>query len=166
MIMDKSPKNLSIIIALLIAIVGGSIVAKNILEGKTASTTASKEQQLVVLINNYRKTHHLKALTINPGLSSAAREHSQDMLDKGYFDHRGFPQRVRKYRNANYVGENIAWGTGGYGDPSGVLSLWRSSPEHNKIMLTARFSHVGVGMISGTFSNQRNAVVTTADFSN
>lgn len=164
-VVDKK-KNYSVIVALIIAVIGGGVAAKNILEGKSAVSYASREQQLIVLINNYRVAHHLNRVTLSTGLSRSAREHSEDMLRNGYFDHRGFPQRVRKYRHASYVGENISWGTGDFGKPKGTLSLWQSSPPHKKILLTARFTRVGVGMVSGTFFGQGNAVITTANFSN
>lgn len=159
-------RNYSAIVALIIAVVGGGIAAKNILEGRTAVNYASREQQLIVLINDYRSAHHLGKLIMNTQLGLSANEHSRDMLRKGYFDHRGFPQRVRKYRNASYVGENISWGTGGFGKPDGVLSLWRSSPPHKKVLLTARFTRIGVGMVEGKFFGQNGAVITTANFSN
>lgn len=164
-VMNKK-RNYSVIVALIIAVIGGGVAAKNILEGKSAVSSASREQQLIVLINNYRVSHHLHRVTLSNGLTLSARAHSRDMLANGYFDHRGFPQRVRKYRHASYVGENIAWGTGDFGEPSGVLSLWRSSPPHKKILLTARFTRVGVGIASGTFFGQSDAVLTTANFSN
>lgn len=98
------------------------------------------------------------------GLTRAAVEHSQDMINRDYFDHSGFPQRVRRYKAASYLGENIAYGSGGFAQPSGILSLWRASPPHKKILLTAKFRQVGIGMATGDLFGQTETA-TTADFS-
>lgn len=155
-----------ILLAMFIAIIVGGVVAKHILEGTSGVVSArTHEAEVVKLINKYRIAHHLHILTPSNALHASALEHSQDMVANSYFDHRGFPERVRRHRNATLVGENIAYGGGQYGTPSGTLTLWKNSPPHNKVLLTAKFRRVGVGVVIGVFLGTSDAVVTTANFS-
>jgi uncharacterized protein YkwD len=150
---------------LLVFILGG-VLAKNLIEGNTTTTVnMTKEQQMIVLINNYRQSHNLRKLTMNVGLRTAARLHSQDMLARGYFDHRGFPDRVRRHHQSYFVGENIAFGNGGSGTAKGVMYLWQNSPPHKAILLTAGWKKVGVGIATGTYDGANDVSMTTADFS-
>src|SRR5215831_6241466 len=43
------------------------------------------EQQINVLVNSQRQANNLNALAFDERLSQIAREHSQDMVNRGYF---------------------------------------------------------------------------------
>ncbi len=62
------------------------------------------------------------------------------------------------------MGENIAWGTGKYGSPEGLVKLWMNSPAHRKIILTRSLKRVGLGVAIGTFDGSPGAAMATADF--
>ena len=104
-----------------------------------------------------------------PQLRNAARSHSDDMIAQGYFDHdspnEAWDVRVGRYLKSSLVGEDIAWGTGSYGTPEGIVSQWMHSAPHRHIILMAGMHRVGLGITTGTFSGTRGAVMATADFS-
>jgi uncharacterized protein YkwD len=134
-----------------------------------SSHAASSEQQVLDLLNVIRQEHGLSTFTASTQLRNAARSHSDDMIAHGYFDHdspnEAWDVRVSRYLKTSLVGENIAWGTGSYGSPEGIVSQWMHSPPHRHIILMAGMHRVGLGIATGTFSGTRGAVMATADFS-
>jgi uncharacterized protein YkwD len=51
------------------------------------SYQAGSEQQVLILLNQIRREHGLGPLAFSTPLRTAARGHSADMLQNGYFDH-------------------------------------------------------------------------------
>ena len=111
----------------------------------------SYEQEVVDLVNQIRKNHGLKPLTVNWQLSRVARYKSQDMLDKKYFSHTsptyGSPFDMIKAFNISYrtAGENIAMG---YTTPSAVVNGWMNSTGHRANILNANYTQIGVGYVA------------------
>jgi uncharacterized protein YkwD len=139
--------------------------------GQAATETsrqASAEQQVLVLLNQIRVDHNLTPFAANNQLRDAARAHSTDMLRNGYFEHDGLTEtwsvRIARYLKSPLTGENIAWGTGAYGTPLGIVSQWMRSPAHRAIILTAGLHRVGLGLAVGTYQGRSSAVIATADF--
>jgi uncharacterized protein YkwD len=132
------------------------------------SYAASSESRVLVLLNHIREAHGLSALLPSNALRGAAREHSSDMLQHGYFRHdsttESFDKRIRRHYASPLVGENIAWGTGSYGTPEGLVSLWMHSPEHRHIILMSSLHRIGLGIAMGSFKGVPGAVMATADF--
>ena len=95
---------------------------------KGASFRSSTERVVFKLLNDIRREHKLPPFTIQLALRSAAREHSADMLARQYFEHDSpnetFDHRIRRHLDSSLVGENIAWGTGRYATPQGLVKLW------------------------------------------
>ena len=136
---------------------------------QTTSFSGAAEGRVLVLLNEIRLQHGLAKLRPSLALRGAAREHSADMLARGYFRHDGlsetFEQRIRRHLKSPFVGENIAWGTGRYGTPESLVKLWMKSPGHRRIILTPGLHRVGLGVATGTFKGLPGAVMATADFS-
>ncbi|MDX6541031.1 MAG: hypothetical protein QOI71_2641 [Gaiellales bacterium] len=134
-----------------------------------SSHGASSEQQVLSLLNDIRQQHGLSAFTASTQLHNAARAHSTDMLQNGYFEHDGLKEtwdaRIARYVSSPLTGENIAWGQGSYGSPAGIVSQWMHSPTHRAIILTAGLHRVGLGLVLGSFNGATGAVMATADFS-
>ena len=114
------------------------------------SYKAAGEQQVLALLNQIRQQNGLSALTLSIPLRNAARAHSADMLQKNYFQHDGLTEtwsaRVARYLKSPLTGENIAWGSGSYGSPAGIVSQWMHSTVHRQMILTAGFHRVGLGL--------------------
>ena len=136
-----------------------------------AATTASAaglnstETSLLHAVNQTRAAHGLAAVRFDAALERAARAHSAEMLSQGYFGHGDFAQRMRAFgARGAAMGENLAWGSGGYAAPGTVIGEWLASPEHRANLLRPGFRRIGIGAVSGTFQGQQGAVVITADF--
>ena len=133
-----------------------------------ASFRSSTERVVFKLLNQIRRDHKLAPFTFSAALRSAAREHSADMLAHHYFEHNSpsetFDHRIRRHLDSSLVGENIAWGTGRYATPEGLVKLWMHSPTHRHIILMRSLHRIGLGVAIGTFAGSRDAAMATADF--
>ncbi len=86
------------------------------------------------------------------------------MVKRGYFDHRHFDWRLRRYGVRGQIfGENIAWHSGAQANASRVVRMWMGSPPHRANLLSTRFRRVGVAAASGRFNRMR-AQLITAEF--
>jgi uncharacterized protein YkwD len=138
--------------------------------GAAGSVTyqAGSEQQVLVLLNQIRSSHGLAPLSASGPLRSAARAHSADMLQQGYFDHDSpgetWDARIAHYLRSPLIGENLALGRGASGTAAGIVSQWMHSPPHRAIILTPGLHRVGLGLALGTFEGAPGSVMATADF--
>ena len=123
------------------------------------------EAALLKVINQTRQSHGLAPLRVDPKLVRAARWQSADMAAKGYFAHGAFAQRMAAFGvRGRRVGENLAWGTGSYASPQGIVRGWLASPVHRGNLLRPGYRRVGLGAAIGSFSGVARAKMVTADF--
>ena len=122
------------------------------------SEISAFEKEVVALTNAERSKQGLKALEMDTELSKVAGIKSQDMKDKNYFDHTsptyGSPFDMMKSFGINYsaAGENIAMGQT---TPQQVVTSWMNSEGHRANILSANFTHIGVGHVeSGNYWTQ------------
>ena len=122
-------------------------------ETQAAPTTATAyEQEVIRLVNAERAKAGLPALTEDAVLTRTARMKSQDMRDKGYFDHNsptyGTPFQLMKSQGVAYrtAGENIAMG---YATPAAVVNAWMNSSGHRANILNASYTRIGIGYVAG-----------------
>ncbi|OCA83203.1 hypothetical protein A8F94_19010 [Bacillus sp. FJAT-27225] len=117
---------------------------------QASSTLSEFEQQVVNLTNQERAKAGLPALKADANLSKVAREKSRDMQAKNYFSHTsptyGSPFDMMKQFGISYrtAGENIAMGQK---TPQEVVTAWMNSEGHRKNIMSADFTHIGVGHI-------------------
>ncbi|ALC92237.1 sporulation protein [Bacillus sp. FJAT-18017] len=117
---------------------------------QASSALSAYEQQVVTLTNQERAKAGLPALKIDENLSKVAREKSRDMGAKNYFSHTsptyGSPFDMMKQFGISYrtAGENIAMGQR---TPQEVVTAWMNSEGHRKNIMSADFTHIGVGHI-------------------
>jgi uncharacterized protein YkwD len=128
------------------------------------------EQKIHTLINSERQTEKIRPLVIDEELSKIAREHSQDMAKRGFFDHvnpdgKSPRDRVRMagYNCPKTVGENIFqnnlysrvqirgnvktyyWNSLDEIATSTVQG-WMSSPGHRQNILQHEYGKTGIGV--------------------
>jgi len=116
------------------------------------------EYAVVRAMNAVRAANGVPPLRAGAALTRAARAHSVDMARRGYFDHGAFVQRLRRFGvRMPYVGENLAYGSGGL-SAQAVVNMWVTSPPHRQNLLDGGFQRIGVGLAGGS----RRLV--TADF--
>ena len=91
-------------------------------------------------------------LTMNDRLRCAARKHSADMVEGGYFAHdapdgTGPQERIEaaEYEWSTW-GENIA---GGSPDAAGTMDQWMNSDGHCANIMNPAFTELGVGYVAG-----------------
>lgn len=96
----------------------------------------------------------------NGQLALAASRHAADMYQRKYFSHvsPGGSDLADRVRRAGYakprcswrVGEILAWGVGNRSTAAATVRAWLDSPSHRQILLSERYSHVGIGIEAGT----------------
>lgn len=115
----------------------------------------SAEARLLALVNSERATRGERPLTWDTTLCVAGRQHSREMADLGYFDHkspvRGLETPADRWESSNpaapvdyTIGENLF-----YGSVSDVAWSHRSlmaSPDHRANILNGDFRRMGVGV--------------------
>ena len=110
------------------------------------------EDAVHALINNERDAQGRSALAHDPVLREIARRHSQDMIQREYFDHDSpdgmspFDRMAERGYSYRAAGENIAY-NGGFSDPAAVaVNGWMNSDGHRRNILNTQFTHAGLGV--------------------
>ncbi len=116
--------------------------------GHTAPTDP-EVQAFVTLVNEHREDVGCGELAWNSGMGKAAQDHTDDMVENGFFSHesqdgRTFDDRLREAGVVwtGTAGENIA---GGYASAEEVLAGWLGSPGHRANIENCAHTHLGVG---------------------
>jgi len=135
------------------------------------------ESGVLVDINAFRQAHDLPPLRINPRLSAAAREHTLQMAQDGYFAHESadgsaFWRRIQSFYPSSpwaywSVGENLLWASPDV-TPTRALGMWLASPEHRANLMDPRWREVGVAAVHeaaapGVYQG-RDVTIVTTDF--
>jgi uncharacterized protein YkwD len=111
----------------------------------------SFEQQVLDLVNQQRSGAGCGALRDDAKLTTAAREHSADMANQGYFDHNS-PNgatpwdRIKAAGYADPSAENIA---AGQPTPADVMNAWMNSEGHRANILNCSSKAIGIGFWRG-----------------
>lgn len=119
--------------------------AVNYLETGVALSDINRD--ILLHVNEYRKTKGLAALQMNTVISVAAEGHSKAMADKKIpFGHDGFESRVKAIREQlgliRSSAENVAYGNITARE---VVNGWIKSPGHRK-NIEGSFSLTGIGL--------------------
>ena len=108
-----------------------------------------EEAQLVGLVNQTRNEKGLPPLTVDSRLTSAARKHTQLMMDNGDLSHRfpGEPSLTERFDQeglpSDVEAENVGWD---YNVPDAHKAL-ADDPPHLRNMLDPRVDIIGVAVI-------------------
>ncbi|MCU0780865.1 MAG: CAP domain-containing protein [Akkermansiaceae bacterium] len=102
--------------------------------------------------NEWRLLVGLNALVLDPLLCDAARDHSKDMAERGFFAHespvagkKSFTDRAANFRTSASA-ENIFMGSS---DPAAANRGWFFSPGHHKNMFSPGHRRIGLGCHGG-----------------
>ncbi|KOU13424.1 hypothetical protein ADK52_38785 [Streptomyces sp. WM6372] len=112
-------------------------------------TASGPAAEVVALVNKERAKVGCSALTVNPKLTAAALNHSQDMAAHSNMSHTGSDgsdpgERItRSGFSWMTYGENVAYG---YSTPEQVMTGWMNSPGHRENILNCAFKEIGVGL--------------------
>jgi uncharacterized protein YkwD len=123
----------------------------------TASNLPQVRHATLCLLNQQRRSRGLKRLRSNAKLRRAATAYSRQMAAAKFFAHvsPGGSTLLGRVRRTAYLssargwalGENIAWGAGSLASPRKTVRAWMNSPGHKRNILTARFRHIGIGVV-------------------
>lgn len=102
------------------------------------------------MINGYRAIRGLPALTLEKHLTRAAMQHASDLAKGDRISHTGSDgsdpwSRVRASGYApQLAAENVGAGQRSFAE---VLQGWQDSPGHNKNLLLADATHMGIALV-------------------
>jgi uncharacterized protein YkwD len=101
--------------------------------GPVTQDAAHIENETIRLLNDYRASRGLSRLAVDGGLTAQARGWSQHLAGGAAFRH-----------SHHNVFENIAMNS--HAGPATFFNQWKNSPGHNRNMLEAGVTKVGVGV--------------------
>lgn len=131
---------------------------------KQSSPRAELEARMLELLNGERAAAGLPPLKMDEALTRVARQHSADMLARGYFSHyspegKNAFDRMRTAKIAFLVaGENLAFAPTVKIAHTGLMN----SPGHRANILRAQFRKVGIGIMDAG----PRGIMVTQQFSN
>lgn len=110
------------------------------------------EHKVLELVNAERAVYGIKPLVWNDKLAKTAKEHSRDMIKRGFFSHENpdgkSPFDRLKDANIRYTcaAENIA---AGQSSPEMAVEEWMNSEGHKMNILNPSLTALGVGLARG-----------------
>lgn len=124
--------------------------------GNAASMSpTTAEARLLALVNSERATRGERPLAWDTTLCAAGRQHSREMADLGYFDHkspiRGLETPADRWESSNHstpaeytIGENLFFGS--VADVAWSHRSLMASPDHRANILNGDFRRMGAGV--------------------
>ena len=138
------------------------------------------EKYMRKLINKARAEEGLKGVKLERNLNEAAEDHSEDMLDEGYFSHTGDDgsKPAERMDEAGFdlegswnTGENLAIGTldGSASlrdDVDRLFDMLMDSDGHRANILSEDYTHVGIGIEVDAYApySGRQTMMVTQNF--
>jgi uncharacterized protein YkwD len=114
----------------------------------------------------------LAELAATPPLEQSAGDKASDILSCDSFSHYACGRDFTYWmRQTGYIspsqcwraGENLAWGTGGYGTVRAIFRAWMNSPGHRENIL-GDFDQIGIGLRIGSLAGQSGTHIWTQHF--
>jgi len=124
---------------------------KGALSDRDYSTTRLNTDKALRLVNGYRREKGLKALKLDAALTKAAKMHSRDLAKWDRISHYGSDgsnpwDRVKRAGfKARLAAENVGTGQATLKE---VMAGWKQSPGHNKNLLLADATHMGIALVT------------------
>lgn len=122
------------------------------------------EAAMLQMLNKERAAQGLPPLKADPEMQKLARDHSREMLARGYFSHvspegKDLSDRMRaEHLGYLQAGENLALAPSLAGAHQGLMH----SPGHRANILRKQFGRVGIGILDGG----EHGLMVTQDFRN
>jgi uncharacterized protein YkwD len=115
--------------------------------GARVSALSSIEAGILERINGARREHGLKPLHMAGGLERAAGSHVRTLAAEGVFAHEvdgvSPSARIRRFYAGSAVAEVLQWRSPTL-TPEQALEAWLGSPSHRAILLSGRYSDIGL----------------------
>jgi uncharacterized protein YkwD len=138
------------------------------------SKATALEAGVLAELNGVRESHGLRPLRLSTALTAAARQHTFEMLDAGYFEHQSangqpFWKRVAQFYPQGdgkwMVGENLIWCSPTLRARKAV-ELWMDSPGHRQNILSPTWHEIGIAAVhaddsTGEYGGGAVTIITT-----
>ena len=127
---------------------------------------------MLCLTNYARRQRGLAPLRLNVVLHAAGQAKLAADVSCGEFSHtpcgRAFTTVFASYlkgASSYRIGENIEWGTGGYGTPREAMNGWLHSAPHRENILAAGYAELGIGYLAEqAFQGSTGATLWSQEF--
>ena len=106
------------------------------------------EFKVIRKINTIRHAYGLHRLRPSWSLFVSAKLYSRRMMRSNYFGHLS---RIPVASGWRYAGEALEWHPGWRLRPRVVVSRWMHSPPHRALLLSSRYTRIGVGRTRGNY---------------
>ena len=113
---------------------------------------AAPEVKMFKTINEIRRAHGLAKLRPSFSLFVSSKLYARRMMRSDYFGHQARIPVASRFRAA---GETLAWHRGWRLSPRRTVRRWMASPPHRAVLLSSRYTRVGVGRARGRFGSAR-----------
>ena len=133
-----------------VAIDSSATAPAGALDDRDYSTAHLDPVKALEEINGYRREKGLKAVTLDPKLTLAAKAHSRDLAKHDRISHYGSDgsspwDRVKRTGySARLAAENVGTGQASFDE---VMQGWRESDGHNKNLLLPDARHIGLALV-------------------
>ena len=134
----------TVAIAITIAVAHSAGMPRNACAATKPDGESSYAERLGELVNQYREQRGARPLGVEGALGALARGHSMAMTKTGRLSHDEFALRVHRSGYTMCV-ENVGWN---YRTPDAQLDSWRRSLGHDRNLLDARVTRMGIGVAS------------------
>ena len=116
---------------------------------ENAENYRSKINEVLEIINSYRKAGGLEPLKLNEKLTEIANVRAEEIAWSGNHDHTRpnyqscFSLMSENGFETGLAGENLGWG---YDSSASVCEAWKNSETHYENIMNPRFSETGIGV--------------------
>jgi uncharacterized protein YkwD len=117
------------------------------------AAAASPGEKLTAALNKARAKRGVPALRVSPSLRRSARRYARLMLRRDFFGHQSQISASRRFRR---LGETLALHSGWRPRWRLTYRLWMRSAPHRRILLSRRFTWIGVGSARGSMGGGRD----------
>lgn len=155
------------------AAAGGALVAPASVcpHSPLSAPVKAQERAMVCLVNYARTQAGEPALEETAALDESADDKAGDIIGCDSFSHYACGREFTYWMRATgylstqcwRAGENLAWGSGGYGTVTAILRAWLRSPTHRANLL-GDFTQVGTSLRVGTLEGDRGVHIWAQHF--
>ena len=131
-------------IAALLAVSVGLVIALPV----ASAPARPAEAKMIHKINRIRHAYGLHRLRPAYSLFVSAKLYSRRMMRLDYFGHLS---RIPVASSWRYAGEALEWHTSWRLRPRRTVTQWMHSPSHRALLLSSRFTRIGVGRSRGRY---------------
>lgn len=140
-------------------------------QGDPDAPVEAQEQAMLCMTNFARAAAGLGGLSAVEELERSALGKAGDVLRCDSFSHFACGREFTYWINESgyigeacwHAGENLAWGTDGFGSVRSIFRAWMASPSHRRNIL-GDYANVGIALETGNLEGNPGAQVWAAHF--